>query len=184
LLWHLAFCWLLVLSVGRVCKISPLKVLKYSLFCQGWIYWHSQSACITWFISVKEQACVILRSRRLSWFLGSSQNCELWLSSSSCVSRLLSALLCVCIHGATLLPLNGFSWNLIFEYLSKIFQNDPSDIKIWLRVLGTVHEELCSFMKSYWIRLGMRNVSYKSCSKTQNIFFIKELFFFFKFFYL
>ena len=125
---------------------------------------------------MKEQACVILRNRRLSWFLGYSQNCELWLSSSSCPVRLLSGLVCVRMHGATLLLLNGFSWNLIFDYLSKIFQKDPSGIKIWLRVLGTLHEELCSFMKSDWILLGMRNVSYNSCSKNQNIFLLRNFF--------
>jgi hypothetical protein len=34
-------------------------------------------------------------------------------------------------NGKTRLPLDGFSWNLILEYLSKICQENSSFIKIW-----------------------------------------------------
>jgi hypothetical protein len=36
------------------------------------------------------------------------------------------------------------------------------------RITGTLHEELCTFMISWWILLRMRNVSHKSCRETQN----------------
>jgi len=34
-------------------------------------------------------------------------------------------------HRTTRFPLDGFSWNLIFEYFSKICQENTSFIKIW-----------------------------------------------------
>ena len=34
-------------------------------------------------------------------------------------------------HGTTLLTLDGFSWNLIFEYFSKICRENSGFIKIW-----------------------------------------------------
>ena len=37
----------------------------------------------------------------------------------------------VCPHWTIRLPQNGFSWNLIFEYFSKICQENWSFIKIW-----------------------------------------------------
>jgi hypothetical protein len=35
------------------------------------------------------------------------------------------------LHETNRLPLNGFSWNLIFEYFSKICREIPRLIKIW-----------------------------------------------------
>jgi hypothetical protein len=45
----------------------------------------------------------------------------------------------VCSHGTSRLPLNGFSWNLIFECFSKIYPENSSLIKLWQkwRVLYT-----------------------------------------------
>jgi hypothetical protein len=37
----------------------------------------------------------------------------------------------VCSHGISLLPGNGFSWHLIFEYFSKVYPENSSLIKIW-----------------------------------------------------
>ena len=34
-------------------------------------------------------------------------------------------------HGATRLPLDGFSWNVVFEYFAKICPENSSFIKIW-----------------------------------------------------
>jgi hypothetical protein len=36
----------------------------------------------------------------------------------------------VCLHGTTQLPLDGFSWNLIFKYISKMSKNSCFN-KIW-----------------------------------------------------
>jgi hypothetical protein len=52
-----------------------------------------------------------------------SQSCEKRLLASSCLS--------VCPHRTTRLSLNGFSWNLIFEYFSKISRENSSFIKVW-----------------------------------------------------
>jgi hypothetical protein len=43
----------------------------------------------------------------------------------------ISVVMSVCPHGITRPPLDGFSWNLIFEYFSKICVGNPSFIKIW-----------------------------------------------------
>jgi hypothetical protein len=45
-------------------------------------------------------------------------------------------------HGTTLLPLDGFSWDLIFKYFSKICWENSSFIKIW-------HEQRVFYMKTY-----------------------------------
>ena len=37
----------------------------------------------------------------------------------------------ICSHGTTRLPLDGFSWNLIFENFSKIYEKYSSFIKNW-----------------------------------------------------
>jgi hypothetical protein len=39
--------------------------------------------------------------------------------------------LCLCPHGTTQLPLDGFSWNLIFEYFWKICRENSSFITTW-----------------------------------------------------
>jgi hypothetical protein len=55
------------------------------------------------------KSCCILRS--FSDFYALSQNCE---------KRLLAVWQSSCPHGTSRLPLEGFSLNLVFEYLSKI----------------------------------------------------------------
>jgi len=49
-------------------------------------------------------------------------NCKKRLLASSCLSACLSILpsVSVCLHGTTWLAMNGFSWDLIFEYYLKI----------------------------------------------------------------
>jgi hypothetical protein len=36
----------------------------------------------------------------------------------------------VCPHGTTRLPLDGISWNLIFEYFLKICRENPGFVKV------------------------------------------------------
>jgi hypothetical protein len=51
--------------------------------------------------------------------------------------------------------MEGFSWNLIFEYFSK---NCREYSNFQAKVTGTLHEEQCTFMIiSCWILLRMRN---------------------------
>jgi len=66
-------------------------------------------------------------------------------------------------HGTTELPLNGLSWNLIFEYFSKICHKNSSFIKIWeeYRVL---YMKTNVYLWSYLsVLLRMRNFSDKRC---------------------
>ena len=52
--------------------------------------------------------------------------------SQNCGKRLLATpYMSVLLHGTTRLPLDGFSWNLIFEFFSKICRENSSFVKIW-----------------------------------------------------
>ena len=53
-------------------------------------------------------------------FQALSQNCEKWLLAPSQLSVRLTVCLSVRPHRTTRLPLDGFSWSLIFEYCSKM----------------------------------------------------------------
>jgi hypothetical protein len=70
----------------------------------------------------------LLRLGRYTWqhLYARSQNCETRLTASSYLSVRPS----VCPHG-TRLPLNGLSWNLIFDYFPKICPEISSFTKIW-----------------------------------------------------
>ena len=78
-----------------------------------------------------------------------AQNCEKRLLASSCLS--------VRPHGKTPLPLDGFSWNLIFEDFSKACRENSSFFKNLTIITGTLHEDRCIFVIiSRWIILRMR----------------------------
>jgi hypothetical protein len=95
-----------------------------------------------------------------TFFWARLKNCEKLLLASSCLS--------VCPHGKTLLPLDGFLWNLIFW----VFFENLS------RITGTLHEDVCTFMLiSRWILLRMRNASDKRCTENQNTHFMFNNFF-------
>jgi len=69
----------------------------------------------------------------LGLFLAHSENCKRRLLASWCMCACLSVSVSVGPHRTTRLPMDGFSWNLIFEYLSKICRGNPRFIKIWQR---------------------------------------------------
>ena len=81
-------------------------------------------------------------------------------------------------HGTTRLPLDGLSWNLIFEYF---FENLLRKFKIHYNLTtttGTLHEDRYTFFiisRSFLLR--MKNVSDKSCRENQNTFYLQPLFF-------
>jgi len=56
--------------------------------------------------------------------------CEKRLFASSCLSVRPSVRSSVCPHGTTRLPLDGFSWYLIYEYFSKIYRERSRFITI------------------------------------------------------
>jgi len=53
---------------------------------------------------------------------------KLWKATFSFV---MSVCLSVCPHGTNRLLLEGFSWNMIFQYFSKMCRENSSFIKIW-----------------------------------------------------
>jgi hypothetical protein len=76
--------------------------------------------------------------------------------------------------GTTRILLDGFSWNFIFEYLSKICQENSSFIIIgqeWLVRYMEINEN-CSVL------LRMRYVSYESCRENHSTHFMFNNFFF------
>ena len=66
----------------------------------------------------------------------------------------------------TRLLLDGFSWNLVYEYILKICRAFGFRLNL-TRITSTLHEDLCTFMVSRQILLGMRIVSDKSCRENQ-----------------
>ena len=101
------------------------------------------------------------------------QNCGERLVTSPCLSVCLSIRLPVCVrsHGTARLPLDGFSWNLIFE-IFLFFENISRKFKIHytpIRIAVTVHEDqYTSMIISRSLRLRMRNVSGTVCRENQN----------------
>jgi hypothetical protein len=105
--------------------------------------------------------------RRYYYCRARSQSCEKRLLASSCLS--------VRQHGTTLLPLDGFSWNLIFGYF---FENPLGKFEFcWnrTRISGTLREGLCtSVIISRSVLLRTRNFSDKSCRENQNTHFVLD----------
>jgi len=107
----------------------------------------------------------------ISFYYARSRNCETQLLASSCLS--------VCPHGTTRLPLDGFSWNLIFEDFSKICWERFKCCYNLTRIKGTLHEDQYTlFIISRSISLTTRNISDKSCRENQNAHFMFSNFFF------
>jgi hypothetical protein len=112
--------------------------------------------------NLRSRVLITLRYGRWSPFYARLQNCETRLLASSWLSVCLS----VRPHGRTLFPLDSFSWNLVFVYLSNICLGNSSFIKIWQRITGTLHKDLCTFViMSRPVLLRMRNVSNKAVEK-------------------
>jgi len=82
-------------------------------------------------------------------------------------------------HGTTRLPLEGFSWNLIFKYF---FKNISRVLKFYLnlsRINDTLHEDQYTFLIiSRPVLPTMRNISDKSCRETRNAHCVLNNFFF------
>ena len=82
----------------------------------------------------------------------------------------------ICPHGTARLPLDGYSWNLIFEF----FENASIKLKCHLnltRMTGTVRKDQYRFLIICRWTLGMRNVWGKSCIENQNTHFMFNSFF-------
>jgi hypothetical protein len=99
-------------------------------------------------------------------FYAHLQNCEKRLSALSCPSVCLSA-------WKTRPPLDGFWWNFILEFYSKICQENPIFRKNPTRITGSIHKDLFTFMTiSRWILFRMRNISNKPCRENQSTHFM------------
>jgi len=72
----------------------------------------------------------------------------------------------VCPYGTTQLPLDGFSWDLIFGYFPKNCPENSSFIKL-RQVSGTLHEDQYTFLILCLLVLRMQIVSDKSCRDNQ-----------------
>ena len=104
-------------------------------------------------------------------FKGRSQNCEKRLLASSCLS--------VFPHETTRLPLDGFSWNLVFEYFSKKVLRNFTFHWNRTRMTGTLHEDKYTFfIVSRSVLIAMRHVSEKICWGNKNTHFVYNNVFF------
>jgi hypothetical protein len=84
-------------------------------------------------LSIKLQVSWTQLGPKCSFWFGfqaRSQNCWKGLLASSCLTVCLSVLRqSVRPHGTSWLPVNGFLWNLIFEYFSKICREVQVSLK-------------------------------------------------------
>ena len=72
-------------------------------------------------------------------------------------------------HGTTSLRLARFSWNLIFEDVSRICRENSN----LTRTTCTLHEAPCNYMTVFrWMLLRMINISDKGCRDNQDTHFI------------
>ena len=98
---------------GALAFLSSLSVMPSKR-------WQPQSSSWSaWKLHISYHRCCFYgRFRKIA-----KSNCSFVSPCSACVSVLL--------HGTARLPLDGFSWNLMLEYISKICQENSSCIKIW-----------------------------------------------------
>ena len=76
------------------------------------------------------------------------------------------------VHLSVCIPLNVFSWNLIFENFSKICRRISSFKWNLTRISGTLHADLCTFYDKIGLNfLILRNFS-DCCGENQNTHFI------------
>ena len=106
-----------------------------------------------------------------------SRNCEKRLFTSS----RLSAYPSVCPHGTTRLPLDRFSWNLVYRQFF-FFRKSVEKIQISLKSdsnTGTVRDDRYTFLIiSRSVHLRMWNISDKSCGENQTHFVLGTFFVF------
>jgi hypothetical protein len=88
---------------------------------------------------------------------------------SACPSVHLPVCLSTCPHGTTRFPLDGCSWNFMFEDISKNLLRKLKFHSYLTRITGTLHEDLCTLMI---VRRGtilrMRNISDLICRRNQS----------------
>jgi len=83
----------------------------------------------------------------------------------------------VSLQGKTLLALERFSWNFIFETFSKVCGQKFKFCENPTRSTGTLYEDLRTYMISRWTLLTIRNVPDKICRENQNSQFMFHNFF-------
>ena len=88
--------------------------------------WHN--SCLCSYIKHHQGTAVALLSYFRTFSQVHSQNCEMWLLF---VMSVLSVWPSIHLHRTTWLPLQRFSWNLISQYVPKIYLENSSFIKIW-----------------------------------------------------
>jgi hypothetical protein len=81
-------------------------------------------------------------------------------------------------RGIAWLPLDEFSWKLIFEFFSKVCQETSSFIQIWEEQVLYMTTNISFFIVPRSFLRRMRCVSDKSCSKNENTHFMFSNLFF------
>jgi len=102
--------------------LNPWRIIT----CMHCINYLTASCLTDWLTDYVGQSPYWEANRPLA-FLGAFAKLRKRLLASSCL------FVCPSVrpHGSARLPLDGFSWNLIFEYFSKICRENSRFIKIW-----------------------------------------------------
>ena len=87
---------------------------------------------------------------------------------SACLSVHLSVGSCA----TTRFPLDGFSWNLIFEYFSKICRENSSSLKSDKNIWDFTWRQINVFIVLLSFLLKLRVASDQSCGETANTFYV------------
>ena len=80
-------------------------------------------------------------------------------------------------HGTTRLPLDGFSWNLIFDYFSKVLENIQVSLKSEKNNGYFTCRPIYIFDHISLVLRRMKDVSGRSCRETRNTHFVFNNFF-------
>jgi hypothetical protein len=89
------------------------------------------------------------------------------------ISLVISISLSARLHGQTRLPLNWFSWNLIFEYFSKIYRKNLSLIKMWQEwwvLYVETYIRLCSYLAELFLKWEIFHRKFVEKFKTHYMF--------------
>ena len=96
----------------------------------------------------------------------------------ACPPACLPVCLSVCPHGTTRLPLGRFSWDLIFEYFSKICRENSSSIKTWLTRVTVRHTKTSVYIQSYLVVFFVKwEMFHTEVVQKKNIFYVQLIFF-------
>jgi len=120
---------------------TKVSIVRYTLFFVRIIYQDILWAKIIWVELILKRPRSIFR-------------CVRKITKKATISSVMSIRSSGCLQEATRLPLDGFSWNLIFEYVSKFCRKELSLIKIGQEqrtLYMKTHERFKSYLPHFFL---------------------------------